>query len=394
METIFFEDRRIKLLNFITYFTIPVVISFIIIYFFLGLLSYMAFIVLLGTACVAITSFFLQKKKRYILARIVFITGITGMLFCNNNFIITGHYGEYEYIIIPLLAILFFDKWLLHAFSLLLSLALFYVPNVFLKIYDPHAFGNFNVIFIFISFFAFVIFFKRVNVQNEKLLLKANKKLELNKNKELEFLTLKVIQSQMSSHFIFNAFNTIQDFILHRKEEDSYDFVVKLSQFFRKNISFSKNEYIKITEEIELMKIYLEIEKMRFKTDFDFEIKLSNTAKLNIPPMLIQPFVENAIKDRLLHKEGIKKININFDLKDLLICSITDNGIERKAAIKIKERQKRDSETFSTSATVQRLNIMKEHYNSEIGFSYEDLTINKEPTGTKVTLKIPYKITE
>jgi hypothetical protein len=209
---------------------------------------------------------------------------------------------------------------------------------------------------------------------------------------ELNLSKLIAIQSQMNPHFIFNAINSIQDLILHGGVEESYDYVVKFSQLVRQTLTFSNKEFIYFSDEISLLSVYLEIEKLRFKNNFEYEIKLNNIKDIEIPPMLIQPFVENAIKHGLLHKEGTKMVSISFELKETLICTIIDNGIGREASAKIKERQKRNYESFSTSATARRFDIMKEHYEQKVGFVYYDLKEQELVLGTKVILNMPYKL--
>jgi len=110
-----------------------------------------------------------------------------------------------------------------------------------------------------------------------------------------------------------------------------------------------------------------------------------------IPPMLIQPFIENALVHGLLHKEGLKKLNIKFSLEDVLICEISDNGVGREKALEIKNRQRANHDSFAVNAIKRRFNILKEHFNGELGFVIEDIIVDNKVEGTKVILKIPIK---
>ena len=102
--------------------------------------------------------------------------------------------------------------------------------------------------------------------------------------------------------------------------------------------------------------------------------------------MIIQPFVENAIKHGLLHKtEGIKKVTIQFYLSDIFTCIITDNGVGLQASKEINEKNLNRETSFSTKAIQERLALLRNYYNSDIGFKYQNV---KE--GTKVVLKIPF----
>lgn len=208
---------------------------------------------------------------------------------------------------------------------------------------------------------------------------------------ELNASKLIAIQSQMNPHFIFNAINSIQDLILQGDVDNSYSYIIKFSKLVRQTLHFSNKNFIDIEDEIELLKIYLELEKLRFKDDFVFEIETNNIEDLQVPPMLIQPFVENAIKHGLLHKEGQKKLTISFSKTDILTCRVIDNGVGRKKAMEIKNRQQKKHESFSVNATQARFEIMKEQYGDNLGIEYIDLEENGESIGTTVTIKIPFQ---
>jgi sensor histidine kinase YesM len=110
-----------------------------------------------------------------------------------------------------------------------------------------------------------------------------------------------------------------------------------------------------------------------------------------IPPLLIQPFIENALVHGLLHKEGDKKLTISFEVKDSLICTIEDNGVGRAKAKSIKQRQRIEYESFSGKAIKNRFEILSKIFEGEFGFVYEDFYENGIAKGTKVTLMIPIK---
>ncbi len=208
---------------------------------------------------------------------------------------------------------------------------------------------------------------------------------------ELNASKLIAIQSQMNPHFIFNSINSIQDLILQGDVDNSYSYIIKFSKLVRQTLHFSNKEFIDIEDEIELLNIYLELEKLRFKNDFEYEITIGEVEDIQVPPMLIQPFVENAIKHGLLHKEGIKKLKIEFEKKEILTCTVTDNGIGRKKAMEINERQRKQHQSFSVNATKARFDIMKEQYRDNLGIEYFDLTEKNEAVGTKVVIKIPFR---
>ncbi len=135
---------------------------------------------------------------------------------------------------------------------------------------------------------------------------------------------------------------------------------------------------------------------MRFKTDFEYAITTNETIDEDyheIPPMIIQPFVENAMKHGLLHKIGEKKININFQLditESFIICTIEDNGIGRKKSAEIKEKSNTKHESFSTKSIAERLELLADTNNQKDLIVYTDLLNDQnEISGTKVIVTIP-----
>lgn len=209
--------------------------------------------------------------------------------------------------------------------------------------------------------------------------------------KQLKVSEITAIKAQMNPHFIFNAINSIQDLILKGDIDNSYNYIIKFSQLVRQTLDFSDKEFIDIEDEIQLLEVYLELEKLRFKDDFEYTINLNNANDLKVPPMLIQPFVENAIKHGLLHREGLKKLDISFEKDAVLKCIVTDNGIGRKEAQEIKERQRKNHKSFSINAIKNRFEIMKAQHTEDLGINYSDILINNEIKGTKVIIKLPFK---
>jgi ligand-binding sensor domain-containing protein len=232
-------------------------------------------------------------------------------------------------------------------------------------------------------FLAVILFVYRYQLKKQQ------KKIEL--ESELNASKLIAIQSQMNPHFIFNAINSIQDLILQGDIDNSYSYIIKFSKLVRQTLNFSDKEFIDIEEEIELLSIYLELEKLRFKEDFEYKINVNNAEDIQVPPMLIQPFVENAIKHGLLHKEGLKKLEITFNLNETLHCKVLDNGVGRKKAQEIKQRQQKNYESFSVDATKKRFEIMNNHYQNDFSVTYTDLMNNGKPAGTEVYISMPFK---
>ena len=201
---------------------------------------------------------------------------------------------------------------------------------------------------------------------------------------------LKALQSQMNPHFIFNALNSIQTLVLHGDVENSYTYINKFASLIRTTLNFSELEYVEIEEEIKLLDTYLKLEKLRFKEDFNYEIVQSDLPPIKVPPMLIQPFVENALKHGLLHRPSDRFIKLHFSFDEVLICVVEDNGIGRKASAEINQRRNKEHKSFAISAIQQRFSMLQKKVTYKIGFEYEDLYEGNEAKGTRVTLRIPF----
>ena len=225
------------------------------------------------------------------------------------------------------------------------------------------------------------LFYKR---KLKKQQLKAELLNELNASK------LIAIQSQMNPHFIFNSLNSIQDLVLKGDVTNSYTFITKFSNLVRRTLNYSDKDFIDFEQEVKLLELYLALEKLRFKETLEIDFDTRRMDDIQVPPMLIQPFIENALIHGLLHKEGLKKLKIEFKLiEDTLICEITDNGVGREKAKEIKARQRSEHESFAIGAIKKRFEILEKHFAGKLGFEYVDLKNEDEILGTKVVIRIP-----
>ena len=210
--------------------------------------------------------------------------------------------------------------------------------------------------------------------------------------KELIASKLTAIQSQMNPHFIFNSLNSIQDLVLQKDDKNAYGYITKFATLVRKVLHQSGQDFIDIDEELKVLRVYLDLEQLRFKNDLEFELKAEKVEDVEIPPMIIQPFVENALKHGLLHKKGHKKLNVQFRYEEKnLICIIEDNGIGRKKSAEIKERQKMQHDSFTIKSIQSRFEILEKLYPGELGLVIDDLYEGGEASGTRVKIKIPFR---
>ena len=215
---------------------------------------------------------------------------------------------------------------------------------------------------------------------------------KLSLEKELININLTALRSQMNPHFIFNALNSIQDLVLKQDADASYDAIVLFSELIRNTLSYSNQDFISIDKELDFLKVYLQLENLRFRDEFRYTISTNIKENLEIPSLLIQPFIENALVHGLLHKKGEKELNIEFTfINNSLQCVISDNGIGRCKASEISNRQGNHHESFALGAIENRLEIFKKQYNEHIGYGITDLYEDEVAKGTKVVITMPYK---
>lgn len=205
---------------------------------------------------------------------------------------------------------------------------------------------------------------------------------------------LKALKAQMNPHFIFNALNSIQDYIILNQKNLASDYLGKFADLIRNYLHFSDIGTISIADEIHNLKLYLELEKLRFEEEltYNFNVdKTINSEVIKIPTMLIQPYVENALKHGLLHKKNdrILSVTISKKSKKLIECIIEDNGVGRKKSKEIKDKSIHQHTSFATAATSQRLDLLNFGKEEKIGVTIVDLVEKNEPKGTKVVLHIP-----
>ena len=238
--------------------------------------------------------------------------------------------------------------------------------------------------------FALIIFFYRNKLavkEKEKELALKNAKFE----NELAILKLENLKSQMNPHFIFNALNSIQEYIILNQKNLASSYLAKFADLIRAYLEHSSKGYISLKEEIECLNIYLELEKLRFEDKFSYKISsLESNEDVKIPTMLIQPYVENAIKHGLLHKKTDRVLEVFFEIlkeEQMLKCVVLDNGIGREKATQLRNKK---HQSFATKANQNRLELLNFGKERKIGVTIDDLkNEDKEPIGTKVTLLIP-----
>lgn len=243
-----------------------------------------------------------------------------------------------------------------------------------------------NAILILICIYAvFSIRIRRIkNAEAEKTIM----------NKKLAEMELRAIRAQMNPHFIFNSINSIQLFILMNDADTAYRYLSKFSKLIRNVLENSKRELISLKVEIETLELYIELEKLRFETRFDHEIIVDSsldTEMYGIPPLLVQPYVENAIWHGLMPGSQKGRLNITFtDAGELIKCMIEDNGIGREQSEEIKAKNRPQHKSLALSLSRERLEIIGHLYQNKLQINVVDLKDSRhQAAGTRVELYIP-----
>lgn len=211
---------------------------------------------------------------------------------------------------------------------------------------------------------------------------------------ELSQLEMKALRAQMNPHFIFNALNSIQTFMLKNETDTALAYLSRFAKLIRNVLDHSQLNNISIRRETEMLENYLELERLRLDGRFDYRITIDpllDQDYAEIPAMVLQPFVENAIWHGLQHKNGQGRLHIGFRQEGQRVhCVIEDDGIGREAATVIKQQSHPAHVSRGLQITKDRLQIYNSRYNMDASFDIEDLKDeNGLPAGTRVNLWFP-----
>ena len=216
---------------------------------------------------------------------------------------------------------------------------------------------------------------------------RSNKQQQLANN----LLALKSLRTQMNPHFIFNALNSVNNFIAKSDERSANRFLSDFSVLMRSVLENSEEDFIPLSKELELLELYVKLEHSRFSDKFDYQIDVDSSIDIEafqIPPMLLQPYVENAIWHGLRYKKtkGFLKIQMNSLGGDTLTIEIVDNGIGRKKSAQLKTQNQKKQKSKGMGNIKKRLEILNGMYKNKIEVNVTDYDENG--TGTKVSLKL------
>lgn len=203
------------------------------------------------------------------------------------------------------------------------------------------------------------------------------------------------LRAQMNPHFIFNCLNSIKLYTLENDSQTASEYLTIFSQLIRLVLENSQSEKVTLQKELETLRLYIELEAMRFKNKVRYEINVDPAIDqqfTDIPPLLLQPYVENAIWHGLMHKKegGNIKIDVAQPSEHLLHIEITDNGVGRELAAAYKSKSATRQKSFGLKMTSERIEIINQLYKMEADVKITDLKdVMNNATGTKVTIQIP-----
>lgn len=226
-----------------------------------------------------------------------------------------------------------------------------------------------------------------------KVQLLESQKHEAELRQQASELEMQALRAQMNPHFIFNCLSSINCFILKNESETASDYLTRFSRLIRLVLSNSKRPLVFLEDELEMLRLYIEMERLRFKNSFDFNISFKNeidTSAIPIPPLLLQPFVENAIWHGLMNKDGHGQLDIAFAYDDsILTCIITDNGVGRIKAKELKSKKDVKGKSMGLQITAERLAKLNKQNKQDTFFTVKDLYDDDgHAAGTEVVLTI------
>ncbi len=201
---------------------------------------------------------------------------------------------------------------------------------------------------------------------------------------------LQSLRLQMNPHFLFNALNSIQQMTMTGNGDGAALYLSKFSKLLRMVLKHSDHDHISLREELEILQLYVELESLRFDDTFTYTITCEpglDKEEFNIPPLLIQPFVENAIWHGLLYKEGKRNLKVVFETNENedLVCTIEDNGIGRHASQSYHHNSQRTGKGLSVSE--ERLQTINKQLHQNNQLKIEDLYYeNGQPAGTRILI--------
>jgi len=302
-------------------------------------------------------------------------------------------------------------------FSFVYSVITVYIPQTFhweSKLSGTYSLGNKIAITSFSNFFFFsiwtLVYFiyhfinKNREQQIQAISLESELKIQQLKSdkanaefqRSLADISLTALRSQMNPHFIFNCLNSIKLYTTQNDNVAAAEYLTKFSRLIRLVLENSRKVKVQLRSELESLQLYIEMEAMRFKEKLQYTIHVEKdveTDYIEMPPLLLQPYVENAIWHGLMHKDEGGRIDIDVGLnidKSLLQISITDNGIGRTKSAELRSKTASKHKSYGMEVTSERIALINQIYKTGADVTIHDLIdVDGNSTGTKVIIQIP-----
>ncbi len=219
------------------------------------------------------------------------------------------------------------------------------------------------------------------------LIIKSNKE----RTKANMLLELKSLRTQMNPHFIFNSLNSVNSFISKNDDRSANKYLSRFSQLMRAVLENSKHDFVSLESELKILELYIDLEHLRFQDKFDYQFTVASdidAESIQIPPMLIQPYIENSVWHGLRYLDKKGQLNVNVTKENNALCwTIEDNGIGRAASQQMKTQNQKQGTSTGMKNIEQRLDILNKMNATSMSTEVIDLE-----QGTRVVIRIPFKI--
>lgn len=249
----------------------------------------------------------------------------------------------------------------------------------------------FILVGVLLLFFALLGYLAYQNQKNKNVIIE-KKALEekLKSNNLILEKELDALRSQMNPHFLFNSLNSINDYIMHQEPRMASKYLTKFSRLMRTILNNSRKKFVSLSEELEAVELYMEMEKIRFKEKFDFKLEIEDNIKtdyLYIPAMLIQPYLENSVKHGIKHLDGrgLIMLSILKNGEDRLRFIVKDNGVGRQKSHALQQHSGHNRKSFGMEITSSRIDLLNKIYDVNADIEYIDYS---DPVGTEVILSL------
>jgi len=262
-----------------------------------------------------------------------------------------------------------------------------FISGYSITVYNPYYKTWWFILFVTIFTISGIWLYIRLRIKR----IKTTERMKAQFSADLNEMESKALQAQMNPHFLFNSLNSIRLFILKNDVDSAANYIAKFSKLLRMILNYSRHDMITVYDEIQAMKLYLDFEKLRFDNGFDFDIEIDgqNVLDVQLPPLIVQPFIENAIWHGLMARLDSKgELHISFKIEEkVLHVTVEDNGVGREKAKENNSKRSLKEGSVGLQITKERLKGLSFRTGKKNEFEIVDLyDENNQPKGTLVNL--------